>query len=96
MIYSILLEPRNHALHAREYLALSAWFKRRKHELGLNQELSGDPMDPHNAFNRAYESLCKEAESKWKFDRKYWPSPLQLTHAFFQMKDPIRLDKFTA
>ena len=96
MMYSTLIKPENHSLHAKEYQILSGWFKRRKNELGLSKEISGDPMDPHNAFNQAFHILCKEAETCWKRDRNYWPSPLQLSHAFFQLRDPVRLDNFMA
>ena len=95
-MYSIITEPENMWLHSREYQRLIKWFQRRRHELGLDQMHDGDPMDPHHPYNQAFDALCKEAERHWRSERNYWPSPLQLSHAFFQMKDPIRQDEFTA
>ena len=95
-MYSIVTEPDNASLHSREYRILAKWFRRRQYELGLDQMHHGDPMDPHHPYNRAFDALCKEAEQHWRSKRNYWPSPLQLSHAFFQMKDPIQQDKFTA
>ncbi len=96
MIYSIIQDPQNHALHAREYQLLKAWFQRRCHELGLDTLGDGDPMDPHHPYNQAFDALCKEAELYWRTKRNYLPSPLQLSHAFFQMEDPIRPDHLRA
>ena len=95
-MYSILVEPEDMARHAREYQMLVAWFSRRQHELGLSQFTKGDPLDPHHPYNQAFDALCKEAEHHWREERNYWPSPLQLSHAFFQMKDPIQPDDLTA
>ena len=72
------------------------WFRRRQHELGIDQLHDGDPMDPHHPYNQAFDVLCKEAEQLWRSERNYWLSPLQLSHAFFQMKDPIQHDEFIA
>ena len=95
-MYSVIKQPENTSLHSREYQSLAKWFRRRQYELGLDLMHDGDPMDPHHPFNRAFDTLCKEAELHWRSERNYWPSPLQLSHAFFQMKDPIKQDKFTA
>ncbi len=96
MIYTVITHPEAHAWHAREYRLLSDWFKRRMHELGIDSMRDGDPMDPHHPFNQAFDALCKEAEHYWRTERNYIPSPLQLSHAFFQMEDPIRPDHLTA
>ena len=95
-MYSVITEPKNTSLHSREYQRLMKWFRRRQHELGLDQLRDGDPMDPHHPYNQAFDVLCKEAEQLWRSERNYWLSPLQLSHAFFQMKDPIQQDEFTA
>ena len=95
-MYSVITEPENTSLHSREYQRLMKWFRRRQHELGLDQLRDGDPMDPHHPYNQAFDVLCKEAEQLWRSERNYWLSPLQLSHAFFQMKDPIQQDEFTA
>jgi hypothetical protein len=95
-MYTIIIEPENTARHAREYQVLLSWFQRRQHELGIDQMTDGDPMDPHHPYNQAFDALCKEAEHYWRRERNYWPSPLQLSHAFFQMEDPIRPDNLTA
>ena len=95
-MYSVITEPKNTSLHSREYQRLMKWFRRRQHELGLDQLRDGDPMDPHHPYNQAFDVLCKEAEQLWRSERNYWLSPLQLSHAFFQMKDPIQHDEFIA
>ena len=95
-MYSVITEPKNTSLHSREYLRLVKWFRRRQHELGIDQLRDGDPMDPHHPYNQAFDVLCKEAEQLWRSERNYWLSPLQLSHAFFQMKDPIQHDEFIA
>ena len=95
-MYSVITEPKNISLHSREYQRLMKWFRRRQHELGLDQLRDGDPMDPHHPYNQAFDVLCKEADQLWRTERNYWLSPLQLSHAFFQMKDPIQQDEFTA
>ena len=95
-MYSVITEPKNTSLHSREYQRLMKWFRRRQHELGLDQLRDGDPMDPHHPYNQAFDVLCKEAEMLWRSERNYWLSPLQLSHAFFQMKDPIQQDEFIA
>ena len=95
-MYTNVTEPENLARHAREYQLLLAWFTRRQHELGLDHLSGGDPMDPHHPYNQAFDALCKEAEQHWRQERNYWPSPLQLSHAFFQMEDPIRPDNLMA
>ena len=95
-MYSVITEPKNTSLHSREYKRLMKWFRRRQHELGLDQLRDGDPMDPHHPYNQAFDVLCKEADQLWRTERNYWLSPLQLSHAFFQMKDPIQQDEFTA
>jgi hypothetical protein len=95
-MYSVIVEPENRARHAREYRVLLGWFDRRKRELGLDGLTEGDPMDPHHPYNQSFDALCKEAEHYWRTERKYWPSPLQLSHAFFQMEDPIRGDQLNA
>lgn len=96
MIATVHTDPKNGARHAREYQALKHWFQRRIHELGLDRLEEGDPMDPHHPFNQAFDALCKEAQSLWWQTRRYVPSPLQLSHAFFQMDDPIKTDEMTA
>jgi hypothetical protein len=95
-MYSVITEPKNTSLHSREYQRLMKWFRRRQHELGLDQLRDGDPMDPHHPYNQAFDVLCKEADQLWRTERNYWLSPLQLSHAFFQMKDPIQQDEFIA
>ena len=95
-MYSVITEPKNTSLHSREYQRLMKWFRRRQHELGLDQLRDGDPMDPHHPYNQAFDVLCKEADQLWRTERNYWLSPLQLSHAFFQMKDPIQHDEFIA
>ena len=95
-MYSVITEPKNTSLHSCEYQRLMKWFRRRQHELGLDQLRDGDPMDPHHPYNQAFDVLCKEADQLWRTERNYWLSPLQLSHAFFQMKDPIQQDEFTA
>ena len=61
-MYSVITEPKNTSLHSREYQRLMKWFRRRQHELGLDQLHDGDPMDPHHPYNQAFDVLCKEAE----------------------------------
>lgn len=95
-MYSVITEPQAHARHAEEYAQLKRWFARRLHELGLDQLETHDPLDPFHPFNQAFDPLIKEAEQVWRRERQYWPSPLQLTHAFFQMADPIRTETLTA
>ena len=95
-MYSVITEPKNTSLHSREYQRLMKWFRRRQHELGLDQLCDGDPMDPHHPYNQAFDVLCKEADQLWRTERNYWLSPLQLSHAFFQMKDPVQQDEFIA
>lgn len=92
MNYSVVSAPKDFARHAREYSILKDWFCRRIHELGLEDMDLGDPLDPHHPYNLAFDALCKEAEAIWADERNYKLSPLQLTHAFFQMKDPILPD----
>ena len=94
-MYSVITEPENTSLHSREYQRLIKWFQRRQHELGLDQLHDGDPMDPHHPYNQAFDVLCKEGSSSGVVNEIIGIS-LQLSHAFFQMKDPIQQDEFTA
>ena len=95
-MYSVMTEPHARARHATEYQRLKVWFARRLHELGLDEVAPHDPLDPFHPYNQAFDPLIKEAERLWRQNHQYWPSPLQLTHAFFQMSDPIKAEHLTS
>ncbi len=96
MTYTVYTSPKDFARHAYEYEILKQWFSRRIYELGLDELDSGDALDPFHPYNQAFDALCKEAEKLWKSERNYVLSPLQLTHAFFQMKNPVQPDNLEA
>ena len=95
-MFSVLTHPQAQQRHAEEYKRLTQWFQRRRHELQLEVPTDHDPLDPFHPYNMAFEPLLREAEQHWQRVHNYRPSPLQLTHAFFQMDNPIRCETLTA
>ena len=71
-----------------EYQYLAKWFKERVAELDIAVDIYSDPLDMNHSYNRDFDFLCKEACQHFTAKFGFSPTPRQLMHAFFQLKDP--------